>query len=50
MALAQERASERIAAGAPTVKRWGGYILTLVGLWFVALAIFADPFARLLPV
>jgi hypothetical protein len=50
VALAQESIMERISAGAPTVKRWGGYVLVLVGAWFVALGVFADFFARVFPV
>ena len=50
VALAQERVTERIEASAPTVKRWGGYVLVIVGLWFVALGLFADFFARVFPV
>ena len=50
VALAQERVTERIGASAPTVKRWGGYVLVIVGLWFVALGLFADFFARVFPV
>ena len=50
VAVAQERVTERIGASAPTVKRWGGYVLMIVGVWFVALGIFADFFARVFPV
>jgi hypothetical protein len=50
VALAQEGVTERIRAGAPTVKRWAGYILVLVGAWFVALGVFADFFTRVFPV
>ncbi|MEX2550581.1 MAG: hypothetical protein WD638_10160, partial [Nitriliruptoraceae bacterium] len=41
---------ERVQAQAPTVKKWGGYLLILVGVWFLALAIFVDVFAVLFPV
>ena len=50
IALAHERVTERIGASAPTVKRWGGYVVVIVGLWFVALGLFADFFARVFPV
>jgi TRAP-type C4-dicarboxylate transport system permease large subunit len=50
VALAKERVTERIRAGAPTIKRWGGYVLVLVGVWFIALGVFADFFARVFPV
>lgn len=26
-----------------TVKRWSGYLLVVVGIWFVALAVLSDP-------
>jgi len=32
------------------VKRWGGHVLITLGLWFIALAVFADFFAELFPV
>lgn len=50
MASAQADVLERIKVGAPSVKRWGGYVLVLVGAWFIALGIFADFFARVFPV
>lgn len=50
VAVAQEQLTERLRAGAPTVKRWGGHVLIAVGVWFFLLAIFADSFARALPV
>lgn len=45
LAGAQQQTVQRMQAGAPTVKRWGGRVLVLVGAWFVALALFADLFA-----
>ena len=45
LAAAQERAAEALRAGAPAVKRWGGRILVLVGVWLIALGVFADFFA-----
>lgn len=50
VALAREGFTERLRSGAPAVKRWGGNVLVAVGLWLVALAVFADAFARLFPV
>lgn len=47
---AQESTVSRIQASAPAVKRWGGAVLILVGVWFVSLAVFADFFARVFPV
>jgi hypothetical protein len=47
---ARETTLERVRASAPTIKRWGGYVLIVVGAWFVALGIWADTFAALFPV
>lgn len=43
---AQQSTVERIQASAPGVKKWGGAILVLVGVWFISLAVFADFFAQ----
>lgn len=48
--LAQERVAESLQAAGPTMKRWGGWVLVVVGAWFVALGVFANAFARLFPV
>jgi hypothetical protein len=45
LAAAQERAAEAMRAGAPAIKRWGGRVLILVGVWFIILGVFADFFA-----
>lgn len=50
VAGAYQATMERIQARAPTVKKWGGYLLLLVGAWLLLLAIFVDFFADLLPV
>lgn len=54
LALATARAQEGLVkgmvAGAPTVKRWGGRILLIVGAWFIVVAIFADAFSPLFDV
>lgn len=54
LALAVARAQEGLLITLRThtadVKRWGGRILILVGVWFLLLAIFADFFARFFPV
>ncbi len=50
VAGAQETTLERIKAQAPTVKRWGGRVLIVLGVWFIALAAFADFFAGMFPV
>lgn len=50
VARAEESTLERIEVQAPTVKRWGGHILVAVGVWFLALALFADFFEGVFPV
>jgi hypothetical protein len=50
IAMAQEGIVGAARAHATQVKRWGGWILILVGGWLIVLAIFADFFARLFPV
>lgn len=47
---AQDETIERIKARAPQIKKWGGWILTGVGVWFLVLATFADFFAGIFPV
>jgi hypothetical protein len=47
---AQEGVAERLAAGSPAIKRWGGIVLVAVGVWFVLLGVFAETFARTFPV
>lgn len=50
IAGARQRTVGRIARQAPTIKKWGGWIMFTVGVWLVVLAVFADFFARLFPV
>jgi hypothetical protein len=50
VATAQQQTVERLRAGTPTVKRWGGWVLIAVGGWFVILGVWAEQFARLFPV
>jgi hypothetical protein len=50
IATAQQQTVERLRAGTPTVKRWGGWVLIVVGGWFVILGVWAGQFARLFPV
>lgn len=50
VAFAEEELTNRLQAGAPAVKRWGGVVLIVVGMWFVALGVFANAFARIFPV
>jgi hypothetical protein len=47
---AQERVVNALKAGAARVKRWSGLVLVGVGLWLLALAVWADFFARFVPV
>ena len=47
---AESATLERITVQAATVKRWGGWILVAVGVWFLVLAVFADFFADIFPV
>lgn len=49
VAFGQESVTARMEASAPTVKRWGGNVLILVGVWFIALGVFANFFARVFP-
>lgn len=48
--FAREREVERLEGVGPVVKRWGGRILILAGLWLILLAAFADFFAGIFPV
>jgi cytochrome c biogenesis protein CcdA len=50
VARAEEATVERIKAQAAKVKQWGGYLLIAVGVWFLALALFAEFFADVFPV
>lgn len=47
---AQQRVISTLQAGTAHVKRYGGLILLLVGLWTLALAIWASAFAEIFPV
>jgi hypothetical protein len=50
VARAEGSTLDRIEVQAPTVKRWGGRVLIVVGLWFLTLAVFADLFEGVFPV
>jgi hypothetical protein len=50
VANAQQATVARVQAQAPAVKKWGGVVLVVVGVWFLVLATFADFFAGLFPV
>ncbi len=47
---AERSTLQRIEARAPQVKRWTGWVLVAVGVWFIVLAVFADFFADVFPV
>ncbi len=46
----QEGLVERLKLNAPNVKRWGGFILIGVGIWFIILTVFVGFFEDLFPV
>lgn len=48
--LAKGTVAAGLVAGASRVKRWGGVVLVVVGLWFVILGMFPETFAGLFPV
>lgn len=50
VALAQESLVSRLRANTEQIKIWGGRILAAVGVWLIALAIWADFFIQFLPV
>lgn len=50
VASAQVRVVMTLQASVTQVKRWGGWVLIGIGLWTLALAIWADQFARIFPV
>ncbi len=50
LAAAQERTAEAMRTGAPAIKRWGGRILIVLGIWFIMLGVFADSFSDLFTV
>jgi cytochrome c biogenesis protein CcdA len=48
--LAQDTFVAKLRAEAPRVKRWGGVILVVVGLWTITIGIWAEFFSRFFPV
>ncbi len=48
--LAQEGFVARLRAETSHVKRWGGVILIVVGLWTLAIGIWAEFFSQFFPV
>jgi len=47
IAFAQERVVDTLRSSLTEVKKRGGRILILVGLWLIVLAIFAETFANI---
>lgn len=45
IAVVQAKVASSLRVRTQQVKRWGGYVLIIVGLWLIALAIWADFFA-----
>lgn len=50
VSVAKARTLRALSAGGHSVKRWGGVVLVLLGVWFALTAIFADAFTRVFPV
>jgi hypothetical protein len=50
IATAQEQIVGALRANVTQVKRWGGVILMFIGLWLIALGIWAKAFAQIFPV
>lgn len=48
--LAQDEFIAKLRAEAPQVKRWGGVILIIVGLWTITIGIWAAFFSQFFPV
>jgi uncharacterized membrane protein len=48
--LAQEGLVARLRAEAQQVKRWGGVVLIIVGIWTLVIGIWAEFFAQVFPV
>lgn len=50
LALAQDAVTRFLDSGPVLVKRWTGIALIAVGVWLIALALWAGFFARVFPV
>jgi hypothetical protein len=50
LAVMRESAVTALRGQGPRMKRWAGGVLLALGLWFIALAVWADFFARVFPV
>ena len=46
VAFAQSRVVGKIKASVQEIKRWGGWILILVGLWLIILGTWAEFFTK----
>ncbi len=46
IATAQDRLLARLPKQSPLIKRRTGVLLIVIGVWLVALAVWAEPFAR----
>ena len=46
IALAQSRLVGTVKARVQEIKRWGGWVLILVGLWLIVLGIWAEFFTK----
>lgn len=49
-ATAGAQVAERLRSEITEIKRWGGYVLLLVGTGLVVLGIWAETFAQIFPV
>lgn len=47
---AQQEVVAALKEGTPRIRRWSGAVLLVVGIWLIALAVWADFFARFFPV
>lgn len=50
IAFAEAQVISSIKARTQHVKRWGGFILIAVGIWFISLTVFVDFFASIFSV
>lgn len=50
VSIGREATVERLESATPSIKRWGGWVLIVVGSWFILLAGFSSTFEDLFPV
>lgn len=48
--LARERSVDVLDVNAIRIKKWGGWVLVMVGAWLIVLGIWAGWFAAIFPV